>query len=72
MMLMLIFQVLHKIALKQGMSAGNWCLGGIFLEYLEAEIPEILRIPEAQMKKGILIKKNRCILFNLIFHAKIP
>ena len=47
---------------KKGISAGNWCLGGISLEYFEAEIPEILRIPEAQMKKGILIKKNRCSL----------
>ena len=39
----------------------HWCLGEIFLEYSEAEIPEILTMPEAQMKNGILIEKNRCI-----------
>ena len=40
--------------------AGNWSPERIFLEYFEAEMTEIGRIPEAQMKLRILIKKTRC------------
>ena len=40
------------------MIAGNWSLERIFLEYFEAEMTEIGRIPEAQMKLRILIKKT--------------
>ena len=38
--------------------AGNWSPERIFLEYFEAEMTEIGRIPKAQMKLRILIKKN--------------
>ena len=37
--------------------AGNWSPERIFLEYFEAEMTEIGRIPKAQMKLRILIKK---------------
>ena len=38
--------------------AGNWSPERIFLEYFEAEMTEIGRIPKAQMKLRILIKKT--------------
>ena len=42
--------------------AGNWSPERIFLEYFEAEMTEIGRIPKAQMKLRILIKKTRCMI----------
>ena len=40
------------------MIAGSLIYEGIFLEYIEAEIPKIRRKAVAQMKKGILIKNS--------------
>ena len=57
-MLRLISRLLHRIALKQGISDGNRCLGGIFQEHFETEIPEIQRIPEAQNAKSYPNKKT--------------
>ena len=38
--------------------AGNWSPERIFLEYFEAKMTEIGRIPKAQMKLRILIKET--------------
>ena len=56
----LISLFLHQNTLKIGISAENWCLGRIFWVYLEVEIPENLKIPEAQMKNKYSDKKTQC------------
>ena len=38
--------------------AGNWSPERMILEYFEAKMTEFGRIPKAQMKLRILIKKN--------------
>ena len=64
-------KVPYHITSKFIIVSAEYILGGILLEYLEAEFFEILRILEAQMKKRILIKKIGVASRNFLRHKQL-